>query len=230
MRLNIFSNTLIYLNKMHHKYHPVKIHKLSHHQMSRLRNGHPTRLKFGPHHTVHLSEHQIKQMEQAHRRGQAKQITFDPYQAELHKGGKLGNIISNAKQVYSHAKENKLLKPTIEYLEEEFKGAGRHRSMSRKRSVSKGGNVFGKLGRVIGHHVIDALPVPGLARTVGHFAVDKVGDLVGAGRRKAGRPRKHHRSMSRVRSVSVGAGKLRKHKRKGSKHIKFGVGLHAAGY
>ena len=227
---------------MHHKYHPVKIHKLSHHQMSRLRNGHPTRLRFGPHHTVHLSEHQIKQMEQAHRRGQAKQITFDPYQAEMHKGGNLGNIVSKAKQLYGQAKTNRFTKPIIDYAEEELRGAGRrhsihrsksrggsvHRSMSRKRSHSKGRGIIGNVIKTIGHHVIDAAPVPGLARTVGHYALDKVVDMSGKGRRRVGRPKKH-RSMSRVRSVSMG-GKVH-HKKKGSKHIKFvAKGLHAAGY
>lgn len=75
-------------------YSPIKIAKLSEKQISRLRNGHPVRVKHGDHHTIHVSEEQHKKIHRAHKKGAGCVIQMDPHQAEEHKhmmshGGKI---------------------------------------------------------------------------------------------------------------------------------------------
>ena len=49
-------------------YEAIGIHKLSENQLSRLRNGHPVRIKLGNHHRVHLSVHQLNKLHSAHKK------------------------------------------------------------------------------------------------------------------------------------------------------------------
>ena len=72
-------------------YHPIGIQKLSETQLSRLRNGHPVRVKIGSHHKIHLSVPQLKKLHTAHKNGKASTITFDPYQLEAHGSGLFGD-------------------------------------------------------------------------------------------------------------------------------------------
>ena len=48
-----------------HNYHIVNIHRLTENQKSRLRNGHPVRVRLGGHHKMHASSEQIKELEKA---------------------------------------------------------------------------------------------------------------------------------------------------------------------
>ena len=73
-------------------YIPVKLDKLSAHQISRLLNGHGVRVKHGSHHEVELSHEQHKKLLKAHAKGSALTITLDPFQIAKHqhlRGGKL---------------------------------------------------------------------------------------------------------------------------------------------
>ena len=78
-------------------YHEVGIHKLSENQLSKLRNGHPVRVKLGNHHKIHLSVQQLKKLHKASQKGSASTITFDPYQMEAHGSGIFGDIARKAK-------------------------------------------------------------------------------------------------------------------------------------
>jgi hypothetical protein len=94
-------------------YHPVKIEKLSENQLRRLRNGHSVRVKIGAHHTIHLSEPQIKKLHSAHKHGKASTIVFDPYQIEHHGTGFFGDISTKAKQfIQKHHLQN-IVNPVI---------------------------------------------------------------------------------------------------------------------
>jgi len=73
-------------------YQEVGIQKLSDNQLSKLRNGHPVRIKVGDTHKVALSPQQLKKLYKAHKKGSATTIQFDPYQLECHRSGVLGDI------------------------------------------------------------------------------------------------------------------------------------------
>ena len=80
-------------------YHSTGVQKLSESQKSKLRNGHPVRIKLGSGNTLNLTDQQIKKLQSAHKKGTAYTITFHPEQAEKHKTGAgfFGDIASKAK-------------------------------------------------------------------------------------------------------------------------------------
>jgi len=78
-------------------YHSTGVGKLSESQKSKLRNGHPVRIKLGSGNTLHLTDPQIKKLQSAHKKGAAYTITFHPEQAEKHGSGFFGDIASKAK-------------------------------------------------------------------------------------------------------------------------------------
>ena len=78
-------------------YHSTGVGKLSPSQMSKLRNGHPVRIKLGSGNTLNLTDQQIKKLQAAHKKGAAYTITFHPEQAEKHGEGFFGDIASKAK-------------------------------------------------------------------------------------------------------------------------------------
>ena len=78
-------------------YHSTGVGKLSPSQMSKLRNGHPVRIKLGSGNTLNLTDQQIKKLQSAHKKGAAYTITFHPEQAEKHGSGFFGDIASKAK-------------------------------------------------------------------------------------------------------------------------------------
>jgi len=78
-------------------YQTVGIEKLSDNQLSRLRNGHPVRVKLGNHHKIALNISQLKKLHSASKKGSALTITIDPYQKEAHGSGLLGDIAKKAK-------------------------------------------------------------------------------------------------------------------------------------
>ena len=78
-------------------YHSTGVGKLSESQKSKLRNGHPVRIKLGSGNTLNLTDQQIKKLQSAHKKGAAYTITFHPEQAEKHGSGFFGDIASRAK-------------------------------------------------------------------------------------------------------------------------------------
>ena len=76
----------------------VGIQKLSETQKSRLRNGHPVRIKKGSGNQLHLTNEQIKKLESAAKKGAAYTLTLHPEQAEKHGSGFFGDIASKAKK------------------------------------------------------------------------------------------------------------------------------------
>jgi len=96
-------------------YHSTGVQKLSESQKSKLRNGHPVRIKQGSGNSLHLTDAQIKKLAQAHKRGAAYTIQMHPEQAEKHGTGFFGDIASRAKQfAISTVKKNRdLINPII---------------------------------------------------------------------------------------------------------------------
>ena len=92
-------------------YSSTGVGKLSESQKSKLRNGHPVRIKLGSGNTLNLTDQQIKKLQSAHKKGAAYTITFHPEQAEKHGSGMFGDIASKAK---AFAKKHKdLINPII---------------------------------------------------------------------------------------------------------------------
>ena len=81
-------------------YNPVGISKLSENQKSRLRNGHPVRIKKGTANKLHLTQEQIKKLESASRRGAGYTVQLNPEQAEKHGAGFFGDIATKAGTEY----------------------------------------------------------------------------------------------------------------------------------
>ena len=92
-------------------YYRVGISQLSPNQISRLRNGHPVRVKHGSSHHIHLTAAQIKKFTSASRKGKAVTVTFDPHQAEQHASGLMGDIAKGVKAAFH--KHKHLLNPVI---------------------------------------------------------------------------------------------------------------------
>jgi hypothetical protein len=89
----------------------VGVQKLSETQKSRLRNGHPVRIKKGSGNQLHLTNEQIKKLESASRRGATYTLTLHPEQAEKHGSGFCGDIASKAKAFARKHKD--LINPII---------------------------------------------------------------------------------------------------------------------
>ena len=105
-------------------YHTTGVGKLSETQKSKLRNGHPVRIKIGSGNTLNLTDAQIKKLQSAHKKGAAYTITFHPEQAEKHGSGFFGDIASKAK-AFAHKKiiANKdLLNPIINRFKSSIHG------------------------------------------------------------------------------------------------------------
>jgi hypothetical protein len=92
-------------------YHTTGVGKLSESQKSKLRNGHPVRIKIGSGNTLNLTDQQIKKLQSAHKKGAAYTITFHPEQAEKHGSGFFGDIASKAKAFARKHKD--LINPII---------------------------------------------------------------------------------------------------------------------
>jgi len=92
-------------------YHSTGVQKLSESQKSKLRNGHPVRIKLGSGNTLHLTDPQIKKLQSAHKKGAAYTLTMHPEQAEKHGSGFFGDIASKAKAFARKHKD--LINPII---------------------------------------------------------------------------------------------------------------------
>jgi hypothetical protein len=139
-------------------YHEVGIQKLSENQLSKLRNGHPVRVKLGDHHKICLSVQQLKKLHRASKKGSASTITFDPYQLEAHGSGILGNIGKKAKAFVQKYKLQNIVNPIINRVKHEsHKGVSKlsnyaHSKINEIQPVEQGegflGDVFNVLGTV----------------------------------------------------------------------------------
>jgi hypothetical protein len=92
-------------------YHTTGVGKLSETQKSKLRNGHPVRIKIGSGNNLHLTDPQIKKLQSAHKKGAAYTLTMHPEQAEKHGEGFFGDIASKAKAFARKHKD--LINPII---------------------------------------------------------------------------------------------------------------------
>jgi hypothetical protein len=92
-------------------YSTTGVGKLSESQKSKLRNGHPVRIKIGSGNNLHLTDPQLKKLQSAHKKGAAYTITMHPEQAEKHGSGIFGDIASKAKAFARKHKD--LINPII---------------------------------------------------------------------------------------------------------------------
>ena len=144
-------------------YEVVSVGKLSETQKSKLRNGHPVRVKKGSGNQLCLSHDQIKKLESASRKGKAVTITLHPEQAEKHGAGIFGDIATKLKKLAVQNKD--LINPII----------GRVRGTAKK-GVSKLAN---KANETIDKYITDI--EGGALYPAGH---------TGSGIKKRGRPKK----------------------------------------
>ena len=100
-------------------YYDVGIQKLSDNQLSKLRNGHPVRVKLGNHHKICLSIQQLKKLNKASKKGSASTVSFDPYQLEAHGSGILGDIGKKAKAFVQKYKLQDIVNPVINRVKKE---------------------------------------------------------------------------------------------------------------
>ena len=73
-------------------YHPTGIAKLSKTQLKNLIEGKRVRIKKGSHHTVHLTEHQLKGLHSKHAMGKAHTIQFTPHQTSAQGAGLMQDL------------------------------------------------------------------------------------------------------------------------------------------
>jgi hypothetical protein len=92
-------------------YEVVSVGKLSETQKSKLRNGHPVRVKKGSGNKLSLTHDQIKKLESAAKKGKAITITLHPEQAEKHGSGIFGDIATKLKKLAVQNKD--LINPII---------------------------------------------------------------------------------------------------------------------
>jgi hypothetical protein len=112
-------------------YKSVSVAKLSETQKSRLRNGHPVRIKIGTGNKLNLSDAQIKKLNSAARRKAAYTVTMDPHQMVQHGQGLFGDISSTLKRI---ARKNKdLINPIIGRVK-----SGIHSGIDSLSSAAKG--------------------------------------------------------------------------------------------
>jgi hypothetical protein len=151
----------------------VGVQKLSETQKSRLRNGHPVRIKKGSGNQLHLTNEQIKKLESAAKKGAAYTLTLHPEQAEKHGSGFFGDIASKAKKfAISTIKANRdLINPII----------------GRARSYAKSG--IQKLADKANSQVDKYTPEIEGEGIIGDALKGLIG-MTGLGMKKRGRPKK----------------------------------------
>ena len=101
-------------------YSTTGVGKLSESQKSKLRNGHPVRIKIGSGNNLHLTDPQIKKLQSAHKKGAAYTLTMHPEQAEKHGEGFFGDIASRAKKFARKHKD--LINPIINRVKSNVHG------------------------------------------------------------------------------------------------------------
>jgi hypothetical protein len=151
----------------------VGVQKLSETQKSRLRNGHPVRIKKGSGNQLHLTNEQIKKLESAAKKGAAYTLSLHPEQAEKHGSGFFDDIASKAKKfAISTIKANRdLINPII----------------GRARSYAKSG--IQKLADKANSQVDKYTPEIEGEGIIGDALKGLIG-MTGLGMKKRGRPKK----------------------------------------
>ena len=179
-------------------YHEVGIAKLSPAQISRLRNGHKTRIKKGDCHKVHLSQEQLKKLNSAHKKGKAYTVLFDPYQIEKHSNGQYGNICCKSKCGKGLVSDVFNTAGTIS----KSVGLGvarKHTTAPKKRMTKKGKGLLGDLGNIAKQGAISIAQQGINAGT--NYINDKITDKINGmgavahrrivGRRSVGKKKSH---------------------------------------
>lgn len=152
-------------------YEVVSVGKLSETQKSKLRNGHPVRVKKGSGNKLSLTHDQIKKLESAAKKGKAVTITLHQEQAEKHGSGIFGDIATKLKKLAVQNKD--LINPII----------GRVRGTA-KRGVSKLAN---KANETIDKYITD---IEGGALYPAGGALYPAGYTGNGLKKKRGRPKK----------------------------------------
>ena len=138
-------------------YHEVGIQKLSDNQLSKLRNGHPVRVKVGNHHKICLSVQQLKKLHKAHQKGSASTVSFDPYQLDAHGSGILGDIGKKAKAFVQKYKLQDIVNPIINRVKNEsHKGVSKlsnfaHSKINTLQPIAQGEGIISDVLGVIGN-------------------------------------------------------------------------------
>ena len=138
-------------------YYEVGIQKLSNNQLSKLRNGHPVRVKVGNHHKICLNAQQVKKLNKAHKKGSASTVSFDPYQLEAHGSGVLGDIARKAKAFIQKHKLQDIVNPVINRVKKEsHKGVSKlsnfaHSKINEIQPIEKGEGIIGDVLNVLGN-------------------------------------------------------------------------------
>ena len=197
-------------------YHEVGIHKLSENQLSKLRNGHPVRVKLGNHHKIHLSVQQLKKLHKASQKGSASTITFDPYQMEAHGSGIFGDIARKAKAFVQKYHLQDVVNPVIS----KAKRLGHHSvnqashyahsQLNRLQPIEGSGM---KRGRRSGKGLFGGIlsGASGLSNLIGGPGSDEASKVLGtiggiANTLGLGVVRKHHTPHTRKRRTTKGKG------------------------
>lgn len=137
-------------------YHEISIETPSAQQRRKLINGHPVRVKVGHGVTLHVSPEQHKKMMKSHSLGKAHTLTMDPYQAEQHGCGLMGD----------------LAKASVRYV----KGIAKANIPQAERFVRKEIQKHGMAGKKIAEEKLVSLGVsPGLSHMI---AEESTGHLV----------------------------------------------------
>ena len=193
-------------------YHEVGIHKLSENQLSKLRNGHPVRVKLGNHHKIHLSVQQLKKLHKASQKGSASTITFDPYQMEAHGSGIFGDIARKAKAFVQKYHLQDVVNPVIHKAKRLGHHAVNqashyaHSQLNRLQSIEGSGM---KRGRRSGKGLFGGIlsGASGLSNLIGGPGSDEASKVLGtiggiANTLGLGVVRKHHTPHTRKRRTT----------------------------
>ena len=96
-------------------YKSTSVSTLSELQKSKLRNGHPVRIKAGKGNKLNLSDIQIKKLNKAGLSGKGITVQMDPHQTQQHGSGIFGDIASKAKSFIKSNKLQGVVNPAIKY-------------------------------------------------------------------------------------------------------------------
>jgi hypothetical protein len=118
-------------------YHGCGIAHITPSQKSKLKRGEPVRMKLGSAHTLPMTEHQIKKLQSAHKKGAAHTVHLDPYQLdELHGMG----FFDSMKSAFSHPITKSIVKAVRPVATNMARGA-----------LSS----FGPMGQALGNATLD---------------------------------------------------------------------------
>ena len=199
-------------------YSKIGISKLSHSQIGKLLTGHGVRIKSGSAHEVHLSAEQVKKLAKAHEKNAASTLVFDPYQRDNHehlrgegfksvlkKGLKHGMKLAKKhvaphlkKELLKHAKE--LIPQAQQFAHNQIDNKVHEIEKSVEDQLQSGqgiGRFFKKVGKAL--KPVGKVLKP-IAKQVGNQLLQQAVQtgtmaLMGAGKRKRGRPSKKGGAM-----------------------------------